>query len=142
MNNPGSSASQSGTGFGKRVPAGATQHKTAGPYSPVLEIEADRLVVISGQVAVDPDGNILGDTIEEQTRATLANCSRLLQTAGCTFADVFKVNAYMANLDEWDRFNVAYMELMPEPRPARTTVGAKLLRSFLIEIEMWAVKRG
>lgn len=125
----------------KRVPPGATQHVTAGPYSPVLEVQADRIVVISGQVAQDMQGNILGDTIEEQTRATLANCRRQLELADCTFDDVFKVNAYMADLDDWDRFNKVYMELIPEPRPARTTIGAKLLRTFLIEIEMWAAKR-
>ena len=99
------SSSTSKPPAGKFVPAGAAQHKTAGPYSPVLEVQADRLVVISGQVAVDPDGNILGDTIEEQTRATLENCRRQLETAGCTFHDVFKVNAYMADVNEWDRFN-------------------------------------
>jgi 2-iminobutanoate/2-iminopropanoate deaminase len=107
----------------------------------VLEVQADRIVVISGQVAVDADGNILGDTIEDQTRATLDNCRRLLETAGCTFQDVFKVNAYLADIHDWSRFNAVYMELIPEPRPARTTVGARLLRTFLVEIEMWAVKR-
>jgi 2-iminobutanoate/2-iminopropanoate deaminase len=125
----------------KRVPPSAVQHSTAGPYSPVLEIQADRFVVISGQVANDLQGNIVGDTIEEQTRATLANCRRLLESAGCTFEDVFKVNAFMTNLDDWSRFNAIYTELMPEPRPVRTTVGVKLLRTFLIEIEMWAAKR-
>jgi len=125
----------------KRVPAGAKQHTTAGPYSPVLEIDAERLVVISGQAALDMDGNVVGDTIEDQTRLTLENCRRQLATAGCTLADVFKVNAYMADLDEWDRFNAVYMEFMPEPRPTRTTIGAKLLDDFLIEIEMWAVKQ-
>ena len=125
----------------KRVPAGAVQHSTAGPYSPALEIQADRLVVISGQVAIDMQGNIVGNTIEEQTLATLANCRRQLETAGCTFDDVFKVNAYMADLNDWDRFNVVYMESFSEPRPVRTTIGAKLLRTFLIELEMWAAKR-
>jgi 2-iminobutanoate/2-iminopropanoate deaminase len=125
----------------KRVPAGAVQHKTAGPYSPVLEVQADRLVVISGQVANDLEGNILGDTIEEQTRQTLANCRRLLESAGCTFEDVFKVNAFMTDLKDWNRFNAVYMEIMPEPRPVRTTVGVQLLRTFLIEIEMWAAKQ-
>lgn len=125
----------------KRVPQGATQHSTAGPYSPVLEIQADRLVVISGQVALDPQGKTVGDTIEEQTRATLANCRRQLDSAGCTLDDVFKVNAYMTDLNDWDRFNAVYMETIPEPRPVRTTIGAKLLCNFLIEIEMWAVKR-
>jgi len=123
------------------VPTGAIQHSTAGPYSPVLEIQAERLVVISGQVAIDMQGGIIGDTIEDQTRATLDNCRHQLATAGCSFEDVFKVNAYMANLDEWNRFNAVYLEYFPEPRPVRTTVGAKLLRTFLIEIEMWAVKR-
>lgn len=127
--------------FGKRVPAGATQHVTAGPYSPVLEIQADRLIVISGQVALDLEGNTIGATIEEQTRTTFENCRRQLEYAGCTFADVFKVNAFLANLDDWDRFNAVYMEIMPEPRPVRTTVGAKLLEDFLVELEMWAVKR-
>jgi 2-iminobutanoate/2-iminopropanoate deaminase len=124
----------------KRVPAGAVQHKTAGPYSPVLEVQADRLVVISGQVALDLAGNIVGDTIEEQTRQTMANCRRQLESAGCTFDDVFKVNAFMTNLDDWSRFNAVYMELMPEPRPVRTTVGVKLLGKCQIEIEMWAAK--
>jgi len=141
MNDATSSSSKATQDAAKRVPTGATQHSTAGPYSPVLEIQADRLVVISGQVALDPHGNIVGDTIEEQTRATLANCRRQLETAGCTFDDVFKVNAYMTDLNDWDRFNAVYMEILPEPRPVRTTIGAKLLRTFLIEIEMWAVKR-
>ena len=125
----------------KRVPEGATQHATAGPYSPVLEVRADRIVVISGQVAIDPQGDVGGDNIEEQTRATLANCRRQLESAGCTLGDVFKVNAYLANLDEWDRFNAVYVEMIPEPRPVRTTIGAVLLPGFLIEIEMWAAKR-
>ena len=74
----------------KQRPATARQHATAGPYSPVLEVEARRLVVISGQVAVDLDGRVLGDTIEEQTAATLGNCAeparerRLLARATCS----------------------------------------------------------
>ena len=141
MNDATSSSKKHDNATAKRVPQGATQHSTAGPYSPVLEVQADRLVVISGQVALDPQGKIIGDTIEEQTRATLANCRRQLDSAGCTFDDVFKVNAYMTDLNDWDRFNAVYMEMIPEPRPVRTTIGAKLLRNFLIEIEMWAVKR-
>jgi 2-iminobutanoate/2-iminopropanoate deaminase len=141
MNKTNSPSQTSSANLAKRVPAGATQHKTAGPYSPVLEIRADRIFVLSGQVAVDREGNVLGTTIEEQTRATLANCRKHLERAGCTLADVFKVNAYMTNLDDWERFNLVYAEMMPEPRPARTTVGAKLLREFQIEIEMWAAKK-
>lgn len=124
----------------KRVPAGATQDATAGPYSPVLEVRADTLVVISGQVAVDLEGNVVGETIEEQTRATLENCRLQLATAGCGFDDVFKVTAFLANMEDWSRFNDVYVAIMPDPKPVRTTIGCVLYPGFVVEIEMWASK--
>jgi 2-iminobutanoate/2-iminopropanoate deaminase len=123
-----------------RRPRNAKQHLTAGPYSPVLEIDATRLVVISGQVAIDMDGNVIGATIEEQTQATLENCARQLATAQCTLGDVFKVNIYLTDLGNWVRFNAVYEGMMREPLPVRTAVQAVLLPGFLVEIEMWAVK--
>ena len=124
----------------KTVPAGARQHVTAGPYSPVIEVDARRLVVISGQVAVDLDGRAVGATIEEQTEATLANCRRQLGVAGCDFSDVFKVNVYLADLTEWTRFNAVYAATFPQPLPVRTAVQAVLMNGYRVEIEMWAVK--
>jgi 2-iminobutanoate/2-iminopropanoate deaminase len=121
-------------------PKDARQHATAGPYSPVLEVDATRLVVISGQVAVDIAGEVIGSTIEEQTQATLDNCAAQLATADCSLGDVFKVNIYLADLGHWARFNSIYEEMMVEPLPVRTAVQAVLLPSFLVEIEMWAVK--
>lgn len=124
----------------KMRPKDARQHVTAGPYSPVLEVDATRLVVISGQVAIDMDGTVVGDAIEEQTAATLQNCANQLASAGCTLGDVFKVNIYLTDLGEWSRFNAVYEAMMPEPLPVRTAVQAVLLPGFLVEIEMWAVK--
>jgi 2-iminobutanoate/2-iminopropanoate deaminase len=124
----------------KRLPAEAAQHATAGPYSPVLEVRADRLVVISGQVAVGGEGEVIGTTIEEQTGVTLDNCLRQLRTAGCSFADVFKVNIYLADISDWVRFNSVYQRHMPPPLPVRTAVQAVLLPGFQVEIEMWAAK--
>lgn len=124
----------------KTVPGNARQHRTAGPYSPVIEVDARKLVVLSGQVAVDLDGGVVGVTIEEQTRATLDNCRHQLETAGCDFGDVFKVNVYLADLADWERFNAVYESLLPAPRPVRTTVQAVLIPGFRVEIEMWAVK--
>ncbi len=124
----------------KIVPAGASQHVTAGPYSPVLEVNPNRIVVISGQAALDNEGNVIGDTIEEQTRATLDNCQKQLTTAGCNMADVFKVNVYLTDLENWPRFNEVYKTYFPEPKPVRTAVQTPLLSTFLVEIELWAVK--
>lgn len=124
----------------KSRPKDARQHATAGPYSPVLEVDAHRLVVLSGQVAVDLEGRPVGSSIEEQTAAALRNCSEHLATAGCSLADVFKVNIYLADLGDWARFNAVYEAMMPEPLPVRTAVQAILLPGYLVEIEMWAAK--
>ena len=131
-----------GAGGAIRRPEGAVQHATAGPYSPVLEVDARRLVVISGQVAVALDGTPIGTTVEEQTRATLDNCARLLADAGCGLADVFKVNVYLRDLADWEAFNTVYRDFLPEPRPVRTAVQAVLLPGFLVEVEMWAARQG
>ncbi|WP_417624287.1 RidA family protein [Paremcibacter congregatus] len=119
----------------------ATQHITAGPYSPVLSIKAGELVVISGQAPINMAGEVVGDTIEEQTRYTLDCCLTQLKNADCDFSDVFKVNVYLTNLDEWDQFNEIYKEYMSAPYPARATVQAGLLYTFKVEIEMWAAKK-
>ncbi len=124
----------------KRVPVRASQHATAGPYSPVLEVDGHRLVVISGQAAIGDDGSVLGETIDDQARLTLENCRRQLAQAGATLADVFKVNVYLRELADWARFNAIYTDVMPKPLPVRTAVGTQLLTSFRVEIEMWAAK--
>ena len=126
---------------GKKVPDQATQHKTAGPYSPVLEVKADKLVVISGQAAIDPEGKVIGDSIEEQGAYTIENCRKQLQFAGCDLDDVFKVNVFLKDLDDWPRFNQVYKEYFKEPLPVRTAIGSGLLMTLLVEIEMWATKK-
>lgn len=83
----------------KRVPENAIQHKTAGPYSPVLEVEFNKLVLISGQAPINIDGEVVGSTIEEQTKFTMDNCIQQLKTANCTLDDVFKVNVFLKDLE-------------------------------------------
>jgi len=124
----------------KNAPQNATQHKTAGPYSPVLKIKCSELIVISGQASLNMDGAIIGETIEEQTALTLDNCFKQLAAANCTKDDIFKVNVYLSDINMWSRFNKVYIERMPEPYPTRTAIGTQLLPGLLVEIEMWAAK--
>ena len=125
----------------KKIPDNAKQHVTAGPYSPVLEIDCKKLVVISGSAAINMDGSIEGTTIEEQAEKTLENCKAQLATADCTFDDVFKVNVFMKDLGDWSRFNAVYEKHFPAPRPVRTAVQVGLLPDLLCEVELWAVKK-
>lgn len=123
----------------KSLPENASQHVTAGPYAPVLIVEPGKLVVISGQAAIDKNGNVIGDTIEEQTAYTLDNCRIQLASAGCTLDDVFKVNVYVKDLKEWSRFNEVYKNYFQDPKPVRTALETGLLMNLLVEIELWAV---
>ena len=124
----------------KVVPPTAVQHKTAGPYAPVLEVDPQKLVLISGQAAIDKEGNIIGDTIEAQTILTFKNCAKQLSYAGCSLNDVFKVNVYMKDLNDWPRFNEVYKKYFTDPLPVRTAVETGLLMTLLVEVELWAVK--
>jgi len=123
-----------------KLPKSASQHKTAGPYSPVLEINTNKMVVISGQAALDKGGQLVGDNIEDQSVATLENCRNQLAEAGCSLDDVFKVNVYLTDLKNWPRFNEVYKGFFNKPLPVRTAVGTDLIEGLLVEIEMWAAK--
>ncbi len=124
----------------KEVPAGSSQHVTAGPYSPVLRVKANELVVISGQAAIAPDGSLTSEDFAQQSEDTLKNCLEQLGSAGLTLADVFKVNVYLTDLANWGAFNEVYRRLLPDPKPVRTAVGAQLLPGLLVEVEMWAAR--
>jgi 2-iminobutanoate/2-iminopropanoate deaminase len=120
------------------LPAG---HKPpVGAYSPALV--AGDLVFVSGQVPRDPEtGALLGTTVEEQTRAVLANVARLLGYAGASLSDVVSVTAYLADIGDWDAFNEVYREHFEPPYPTRTTLGAHL-HGVLVEISAIAKLRG
>ncbi len=126
--------------FQKTLPRGASQHVSAGPYSPVLEVSGDKLVVISGQAPLDMQGIVQGDSIEEQSKLTLENCRKQLHTAKIGFENVFKVNVYLSDISQWSKFNKIYEQTMPAPYPARTAIECVLLPGFLVEIDMWAMK--
>jgi 2-iminobutanoate/2-iminopropanoate deaminase len=117
------------------------QHRTAGPYTPVVGVNGNAtLFVISGQAPLDLEGRVVGNTIEEQSRVTLENCRMQLRAAGCDLKDVFKATVYLTDLSNWAAFNVVYRQYMQEPFPARTAIQCGLLPGFLVEIEMWAAR--
>jgi 2-iminobutanoate/2-iminopropanoate deaminase len=76
--------------------------------------------------------------IEAQTRRALENLTACLRAAGCERVDVLKVNAYLADLGDFEGFNAVYREFFEEPFPARTTVGVSLPGELLVEIEATA----
>ena len=121
------------------MPREAAQHKQAGPYSPVLKIKSGALVAISGQGPIDGDGNVIGESIQEQATLTLENCRRQLEAASTSLASVFKVTVYLKGIEDWVAFNDVYGSYFHPPYPVRTVIQAVLWGGIKIEIDMMAV---
>jgi 2-iminobutanoate/2-iminopropanoate deaminase len=108
----------------------------AGAYSPGVIAEG-RFVFVAGQASLR-DGAVVSGTIEEETRAALANLRAVLAEAGAGLEDVVRVGVYLADIEDFAAMNAVYAEVMPAPLPARTTIGASL-PGIKVEIDCVAV---
>src|SRR5581483_790865 len=98
------------------VKLGSDVPPPAGAYSPA--VRAGGFVYVSGQVPRDPkSGELVGDDVESQTRQVLRNVERNLQAAGASLSDVVSVIVYLADIDDWGKFNAVYKEIMSSPYP-------------------------
>jgi len=97
-------------------------------------------VYTAGQIPKDPvNREVVGETIEEQTRQTFENLEAVLEAAGTSFDHVVKVTAFLTNMDDYKGFNQVYRDWMPKPHPARSTVEvADLAIDIKVEVEMIA----
>ena len=100
-------------------------------------IRANGFVFTAGQVGADPrTGQMAGPDVGSQTRQTIANLKAVLEAGGSSLDRLVKTTVFLADLRLFDEMNAAYRELIPEPRPARSTVEARLARpEILVEIE-------
>ena len=102
-----------------------------------------RFVAVSGQVAVDGEGQVVGEgDPAAQARQVFANLQRCLEEAGAAFADVMKFTFFVTDLSVMPALReVRDTYLDPERLPACSAVQvAGLVRpELLIEIEAFAV---
>jgi enamine deaminase RidA (YjgF/YER057c/UK114 family) len=114
-------------------------HKPVG-YTHVVSLRhPGKLLWISGQVAKDQQGNIVGvRDLEAQTRQAYENLSSILKSMGATFSDIVKMNIYTTRLDQIASIRKVRDQYFSLDRlPATTLVGVSGLadKDFLIEIE-------
>src|SRR5512147_1075594 len=90
-----------------------------GAYSQGLRV--GDFIFVSGQGPLDPaTGQVVGQTIEEQTARVLENIKAILEAGGATLADVVKVSAHLSDLAMFERYNEVYASYFPDPKPTRT----------------------
>jgi len=105
------------------------------PYSQA--IRAGDLVFVSGQLALRPDhGEIVGDSIEEQTEQVFTNLKAILEAAGSGLDRLVKTTVFLTDLGDFAGMNEVYARHVGEVPPARATIEVSALPSGAkVEIE-------
>ena len=108
-----------------------------------VKVQAGNMVFVSGQVARNMHGELVGKgDIKAQTRQALENVKDVLETAGATMDDVVKVAVFVTIVVEhYTEIHEARAEYWKSNYPASTMVEVRSLVSpdMLIEIEAIAV---
>jgi len=111
-------------------------------YTHVVEATGGKTVYISGQIALDKDGKVVGQgDMKAQAEQVFRNLQAALATAGATFKDVVKMNTYMTDLSQLQVVRDVRARYFGDVAPASTLVQVVHLArpEFLIEIEVIAV---
>lgn len=139
----------------ERVPINVVEKAPSplGNYSHA--VKAGPFLFVSGQgardantgkecgIECDASGNVTTYDIEVQTRAVINNLITVLDAAGCTLQDVVDMSVFLADMNDFAKYNKVYGEFFNFPGPpARTTIqAAKLPGKNFIEIKAIALCR-
>ena len=109
-----------------------------GPYSQAI-LHNDT-VYISGQIAIDPETNeLVSGGIEEQTEKVLQNIKIILLAADSSLGSVLKTTCYLADINDFAKFNEVYGKYFSKSRPARSIVEvSRLPKGALVEVDVVA----
>jgi 2-iminobutanoate/2-iminopropanoate deaminase len=107
-------------------------------YANAVKVGPGNLLFISGQVALDSKGNLVG---KAQTRQVLENIKAILASVGADMENIVKVTVFLTDLRNFEAVAEVRAEYFRNNPPASTLVGVTALVSpdFLIEIEAIAV---
>lgn len=115
-------------------------------YSHVAEVSGGKLVFLSGQVATDRTGTLVGPRdLAAQTRQVFENLKAGLEAAGTDFAHVVKLTFYLTDASQIAVVRGIRDEFVDRTHPPASTAVqiARLVREeFLIEVDAVAAIPG
>ena len=96
---------------------------------------------VSGQEGDDASGQLVSRGITAETRVALANVEKILKAAGFRMNDIVSVTVFLADMNDFAAMNKVYREVMPDPKPVRSTIqAAALVNHARIEVAVIAAK--
>ncbi|MBL0722023.1 MAG: RidA family protein [Sulfurovum sp.] len=121
-----------------KIVASKNAPEAIGPYSQAIEVNG--FIYTSGQIAMDEQGIIVADDIENQTHQVMKNLFYILEAAETYFNDVIKTTIYLIDMRDFEKVNAIYAHYFGMHKPARSTVSVRSLpKNALIEIECIAL---
>jgi reactive intermediate/imine deaminase len=106
-------------------------------------MQAGGLIFVSGQVAFDQHGSVVGiGDVGEQARQAFRNLGAVLEAAGASFADVAKLTYFVRDIEAVGAIRAARDEFIDTANPPASTlveVSRLFVPELLIEIEAVAV---
>lgn len=97
-------------------------------------------VFLAGQTAMNPAGEIVGETIPEQFRLALSNLLTALRAAGGTPQDLASVTVYTTDLEDYKRhgreIGAVWRELVGRAYPAMAGIGVSRLWDVEAKVEI------
>jgi reactive intermediate/imine deaminase len=108
-------------------------------YSHIAEVTSGRMIYISGQVALDPAGNLVGEgDMRAQAQQVFANLNAALEAVGADFSNVVKLNFYLLDISQVQAIrDVRDQYVNTQHSPTSTAVEVRRLfrEDILIEVE-------
>jgi reactive intermediate/imine deaminase len=119
----------------KDIVASKAAPAAIGPYSQA--VKTGLVVFTSGQIGLDPaTGELVSQDFEAQVRRSFANLVAVAQAAGGSLGNAVKFTLYLTDLSKFSKVNEIMAEVVPQPYPARSTVGvASLPKGAQFEVE-------
>lgn len=109
-------------------------------YSQALRF--GNLIVTSGYLGTHPDGSgVVKGGFEAEVRQAIGNIRAVLEQAGCSLADVVRVNVSLTDINKFSEMDRVFREYFSAPYPTRNTIGVKeLWGGAQVGFDVWAVK--
>jgi reactive intermediate/imine deaminase len=113
-----------------------------GPYSQA--VKTGLVVFLSGQLGLDPQTKeFVSQDFEAQVRQSFKNLAAVAKASGGSLADAVKLTLFLTDLSNFAKVNEIMAEAVPQPYPARSTIGvASLPKGAQFEVEAVLVLKG
>ncbi len=112
------------------------------PFKIALGYRVGDMIVLSGQAAIDREGNVVGaGDFDAQAAQVFENLEFVLSHAGSSLENVINVNIYMTDMTHFPKILELREKYFTAPYPADTIVEvtALALPELMIEIQAMAV---